>query len=206
MRTRVKFCGMTRLDDALEAASLGVDAIGLVFAPASPRALELELAAAIARALPPFVARVGLFLDAEADDVAAIRARVPLELLQFHGREDPAYCRSFGVPYLKAIAMGGAVDLEAEAERYGDAAGLLLDAHAAGGSGGTGRTFDWARIPQALVSRVVLAGGLTPDNVAAAIGVARPAAVDVSSGIEARPGVKDSGKMRRFLDEVQRAG
>ena len=204
-RTRVKFCGVVRLEDALEAASLGVDAIGLVFARGSPRALESEAAAAIASALPPFVARVGLFRDAAVEHVRAVCEAVPLDLLQFHGSEPPDYCRQFAKPYLKAIGMAGELDPAVEATRYADAAALVLDAHAPGAAGGTGRTFDWARA-RVVGARIVLAGGLAPDNVAAAIAATSPYAVDVSSGVESSPGVKDSGKMRRFLDEVRSAG
>lgn len=206
-RTRVKICGIGRLDDALAAARLGADAIGLVFAAQSPRSLSPEAAAAIAAALPPFVARVGLFLDAEAALVRAVCAAVPLELLQFHGSEPAAYCRAFGRPYLKAIAMGdGDAAAAACARDYPDAAALLFDAHATGGHGGSGRTFDWSRIPRDLARPVVLAGGLEPGNVAGAIAAVRPFAVDVSSGVEASPGIKDHGKMERFIDEVRRAG
>lgn len=206
-RTRVKICGIARLDDALAAARLGADAIGLVFAAQSPRALSVEAAAAIAAALPPFVARVGLFVDAEPALVRAVCAAVPLELLQFHGSEPAAYCRAFGRPYLKAIAMGDEdAAVLARARDYPDAAALLFDAHAPGGQGGSGRTFDWSRIPRDLARPVVLAGGLAPGNVANAIAAVRPWAVDVSSGVEASPGIKDHGKMERFIDEVRRAG
>ena len=205
-RTRVKICGLARLDDALAAARLGADAIGLVFAAKSPRAVAPEAAASIAVAMPPFVARVGLFLDAEPAFVRAVCAAVPLELLQFHGSETAAYCRAFGRPYLKAIAMGDAGDVALRARDYPDAAALLFDAHATGGQGGSGRTFDWSRIPRDLARPVVLAGGLVPENVAGAIAAVRPWAVDVSSGVEASPGIKDHGKMERFIDEVRRAG
>ena len=205
-RTRVKICGLARLDDALAAARLGADAIGLVFAAKSPRALAPEAAAAIAAAMPPFVARVGLFLDAEPAFVRAVCATVPLELLQFHGSESAAYCRAFDRPYIKAIAMGDDGDAALRALAYPDAAALLFDAHATGGQGGSGRTFDWSRVPRDLARPVVLAGGLVPENVAGAIAAVRPWAVDVSSGVEASPGIKDHGKMERFIDEVRRAG
>lgn len=204
-RTRVKFCGITRVEGALDAAALGVDAIGLVFAPGSPRTISTDMAATIAASVPPFVARVGLFRDATAEEVRAVCRAVPLELLQFHGSEPPDYCRAFGRPYLKAIGMDGDADLELASRDYADAAALLLDAHAPGAAGGTGRAFDWRRAREAR-TRIVLAGGLTPENVALAIAAAAPYAVDVSSGIESSPGLKDSGKMRRFLDEVRRAG
>ena len=136
----------------------------------------------------------------------AVLAAVPLDLLQFHGSEPPDYCRRFDRRYIKAIAMGDDADFTARARSYEDAAALLLDAHASGGQGGTGVSFDWRRVPRDWPQPIVLAGGLGPDNVAAAIAAAAPYAVDVSSGIEQRPGVKDSGKMARFIDEVRRAG
>ncbi|HVF34278.1 MAG TPA: phosphoribosylanthranilate isomerase [Candidatus Saccharimonadia bacterium] len=205
-RTRVKFCGITRVDDAQHAGELGADAIGLVFAPRSLRALAIADAARIAEVTPAFVARVGLFLDADPDFVRSVIAAVALDALQFHGSEPREYCASFGMRYIKAVAMGDGVEFETRARAYPDAAALLLDSHASGGQGGTGARFDWARVPRAYAQPIVLAGGLTADNVADAIAIARPYAVDVSSGIEARPGIKDSGKMQRFLDEVRRAG
>jgi phosphoribosylanthranilate isomerase len=206
MRTRVKFCGITRVEDALEAGALGVDAVGLVFARDSARALSPAQAARIVAALPPFVARVGLFLDAEPAFVRQICAEVPLDLLQFHGGEPAEYCRSFGKSYVKAIPMGDDADFASLAAPYADAAALLLDAHASGGQGGTGTRFDWDRVPRERPRPLVLAGGLSPGNVAEAIARVAPYAVDVSSGIEVAPGIKDSGKMARFIDEVRRAG
>lgn len=205
-RTRVKFCGITRIEDAHEAAQLGADAIGLVFAHGSPRALAPADAARIAATTLPFVARVGLFLDADADYVRAVCTAVALDALQFHGSEPREFCSSFGLRYIKAIAMGDGDAFEPRAREYPDAAALLLDSHASGTQGGTGARFDWARVPHAYGTPIILAGGLNPDNVAEAITTARPYAVDVSSGIELRPGMKDSAKMRRFLDEVRRAG
>lgn len=205
-RTRVKFCGITRIEDAIEAARLGADAIGLVLVPASPRALSFDGAARIARETPPFVARVGLFLDAEPAYVRAACAAIAFDLLQFHGSEPRDYCAGFGLRYIKAIAMGDATAFDDRARAYPDAAALLLDGHATGAQGGTGERFDWTRVPRGHRRPIVLAGGLTPANVADAIATARPYAVDVSSGIERAPGIKDSGKMQRFLDEVRRAG
>lgn len=201
-RTRIKFCGMTRLDDALAAAELGVDAIGLVFVERSKRCVGIEQAATIARALPPFVQRVGLFMDAAPEAVRAVLAQVPLDLVQFHGSEPPEYCRSFHRPYLKALAMGDAIDAAGECARYADSCGILLDAHRAGEAGGTGLGFDWTRIPSRLPLPLVLAGGLNPDNVAQAIRACRPYAVDVASGVEASPGRKDVHRMQRFIEEV----
>lgn len=204
-RVRVKFCGITRVEDALEAVRLGVDAIGLVFVPASKRCVDFERARAIVAALPPFVASVGLFMDAEAFEVERALASVPLDLLQFHGRETPDYCASFGRPWIKALAMGDGLDVAAAASRYAGARGVLLDAHRSGEQGGSGQRFDWSRIPPDIAPRIVLAGGLQSDNVAAAIAAVRPYAVDVSSGIESAPGIKCPARMRAFMNEVERA-
>lgn len=204
LRTRVKFCGMTRAQDVALACQLGVDAVGLVFAQRSPRRLEVAQAAALRSQAEPFVDVVALFMDSPAELVREVIAQVHPDVLQFHGEEDEAYCRSFGVPYFKAVAMGG--DAPAEAwPRYASASGLLLDSHARGGGGGTGRTFDWSRIPSSLDKPFLLAGGIGPDNVFEAIEAVHPWGVDVSSGIEAAPGEKDAAKMRRFAEEVRRA-
>ena len=205
MRTRVKICGITRIEDALVAAQAGADAIGLVFAQASPRCVSVAEAAAICRALPPFVSVVGLFVDADAAQVTQALGRVPLDLLQFHGSETPQFCRQFNRPYIKAIAMREGIDVHAEDRAFADAAGLLLDAHVAGLSGGSGKTFDWSRVPRGLARPIVLAGGLTPGNVADAIRQVRPYAVDVSSGVEQARGVKDAGKIAAFIEAVTTA-
>ncbi len=210
MRTRIKICGITRVEDALAAAHAGADAIGLNFWAGTPRRVAVERAREIAAAVPPFVTTVGLFVDPTADDVRAVLGAVPLALLQFHGRESAAFCRAFGRPYLKAIAMGEGVDLLESASSYGDAAGWLLDHPPSGGlPGGTGRRFDWDRVPRALPVPVVLSGGLSADNVRDAIRRVRPWAVDVSSGVEAldargRPtkGIKDAARIAAFIAEV----
>lgn len=204
MRTRVKICGITRVEDGLAAAAAGADAIGLVFA-ASPRRVTADQAHAIVAALPPFLKVVGLFVDAPAASVREVLGRVPLDLLQFHGRETPDDCRSFGRPYIKAVRMAPGVDVTAEARRYAQAAGLLLDAYDPQLAGGTGTTFDWARVPQGLDKPVILAGGLTPENVARAIQAARPYAVDVSSGVERDKGIKDAAKIAAFIRNVNEA-
>lgn len=204
LRTRVKICGLTRSEDAQIAGHLGADALGLVFYPPSPRNVSLEQAKAIVAGLPAFVTVVGLFVDATPDQVRATREAVRLDLLQFHGDEPPEYCRSFGAPYLRAVRMRESVDISALARDYRDAAGLLLDAWHPEEKGGTGLSFDWARAREACALPIVLAGGLTPDNVAQAIRIARPYAVDVSSGVEATKGVKDAEKMAAFLREVNR--
>lgn len=203
--TRIKICGVTRPEDARAAARLGADAIGLVFYPPSPRALAIEAAHAIAAALPPFVTPVGLFLDPAPDEVRTVLERVPLELLQFHGTEPAEFCRAFGRPYIKAVGMsGGDGDIAASAASYPDARALLVDSHEAGSPGGTGETFAWARLPAERPLPVILAGGLAPGNVAAAVSTVRPEAVDVSSGVERSKGVKDEALVREFIEEVRR--
>ncbi len=205
MRTRVKICGITRPEDALAAVRHGADAIGLVFYPPSPRAVDAEQAAAVVAGLPPFVTVTGLFVDASREEVARTLARVRIDLLQFHGDESPADCCGFGRPYVKAIRMRDGVDLAVEKTRYHQAAGLLLDAYRAGVPGGTGERFEWARIPPALAGGVVLAGGLDADTIESAIRQVRPYAVDVSGGVEREKGVKDPDKIAAFMRGVQRA-
>lgn len=201
MPTRVKICGITRVEDGLAAAAAGADAVGLVFAD-SPRRVTIEQACAIVAVLPPFIKVVGLFVDAPDAQVAEILGRVALDLLQFHGRETPEACRRPGRPYIKAIPMKPGIDVAAEARRYPDAAGVLLDTHHPQLAGGSGRTFDWTRVPADLGKPLILAGGLTPDNVAAAIRAVRPYAVDVSSGVEQSKGIKDAAKIAAFVKAV----
>ena len=198
MRPRVKICGITRVEDGRAAASAGADAIGLVFAD-SPRRVAPDQARAIVAALPPFIKVVGLFVDAPASTIREILGQVPLDLLQFHGAESPADCRACGRPYIKAIRMAAGLDVVGEARRYEDAVGLLLDTFEPGAAGGTGRTFDWARVPTDLGKPLILAGGLTPENVAAAVRAVRPYAVDVSSGVEQSKGIKDAAKIAAFI-------
>lgn len=203
MRTRIKICGFTRPDDAREAARLGVDAVGLVFYAPSPRAVDIAAAQAIIEVLPPFVTTVGLFVDEAAGQVQTVLERVPLDLLQFHGDETPAYCAQFGRPWLKAIRMREGVDLPREVERYRAAAGLLLDAYRPGTPGGTGEAFEWSRVPQDLNLPIVLAGGLNPANVGKAIATVRPWAVDLSGGVESAKGIKDAAKMAALVAAVR---
>jgi phosphoribosylanthranilate isomerase len=206
----VKICGVTRLQDLQAAVDAGADALGFVFTPRSRRFLEPAAAATLVAEVPAFVSRVGLFMDQDREEVERILERVPLSLLQFHGREDAAFCRQFGLPYMKAFGMASAegpgcgMDRElAKAEReYADAAALLLDSHGAGEAGGTGRPFDWAAVPR-LSRPLVLAGGLTPANVREAVRVVRPWAVDVSSGVEDAPGIKCAQKMQAFIREAK---
>lgn len=208
MRCRTKICGITSIADALMVSAAGVDAIGLVFYPKSKRNVEIALAAEICRAVPPFVTTVGLFLDAEPDFVREVLASVPLDVLQFHGSESPEYCRQFPRPYMKAVGMKGLAasgGFAAYADCYPDAQGFLVDSHAPGAAGGTGETFDWTQVPQDYAKPVILAGGLTPENVAEAIRTSRVYAVDVSSGVESAPGIKDPDKARIFMSEVQQA-
>jgi phosphoribosylanthranilate isomerase len=204
MRTRVKICGLTRIEDGLVAARAGADAIGLVFAD-SPRRVTAGQARAIAAAMPPFVTVVGLFVDADPAAVRAALGSVRIDLLQFHGSESPEYCRQFSKPYIKAVPMREGVDVSAQAMLYADAAGLLLDTHSAGVAGGSGRAFDWARVPTGLSRPVILAGGLNPDNVAEAVRRVRPYAVDVSSGVEREKGIKDEARVQAFIHAVQAA-
>ena len=204
-RTRVKICGITRVEDALAAAAAGADAIGLVFYSASPRAVNIAQAEAICTALPPFVSIVGLFVNADADHVARVLAQVPLTLLQFHGDESPVDCARFGRPYIKALRMRDHSDVGAELSNYAGAQALLLDTYKPGVAGGTGETFDWQRVPAHYADRIVLAGGLNPANVGAAVRQVRPYAVDVSGGVEATPGIKDNVRIRAFVTAVQTA-
>jgi phosphoribosylanthranilate isomerase len=201
--TRVKICGITRVEDALAAARSGADAIGLVFYERSPRHVSITQAAQLAAALPPFVSVVGLFVNAEAAFVREVLASVPLDLLQFHGDESPEFCAQFAMPYLKAIRVKAGVDLLQCASDFRSAKGLLLDAHVEGIPGGTGATLDWALIPKQLPLPVILSGGLDAKNVAAAIEQVRPYAVDVSSGVESAKGIKDAAKIAAFMQEVK---
>jgi len=203
---RVKICGITRPEDGVLAARLGADAVGLVFYAPSPRSITVERAKAIVAVLPPFVTRVGLFVNAAPDAIEAVLCAVPLDVLQFHGEEPPEDCRRYGRPYIKAVRMRSDVDLRGAAAAYPDASALLLDAYVEGIEGGTGRSFDWSRVPKDLAKPIILAGGLTPDNVAQALAVVNPYAVDVSGGVERDKGVKDEDKMRRFISGVWDVG
>jgi phosphoribosylanthranilate isomerase len=205
MTTAVKICGITRADDALAAARLGAHALGFVFFARSPRHMTSERAAGIVRKLPPFVTAVGLFVNPEADEVERVLDEVPLDLLQFHGEETPAFCAQFGMPYIKAARVRPGLDLLQYAQLYRTARGLLLDTFVDGMHGGTGTAFDWSLIPSQLPLPVILSGGLDPANVAIAIRRVRPWAVDVSSGVEVSPGIKDERKMAAFFQDVRNA-
>jgi len=201
---RIKICGITRVEDALAAAKAGADAIGLVFYAPSPRAVTPAQAAAIVTALPPFVTTVGLFVDADAVYVQDVLKHVPLDVLQFHGDEDAAYCEQFERPYLKAVRVREGQDLATVAAAWSSASGILLDSYKPGVPGGTGEVFDWALVPAARRWNLVLAGGLSVDNVAQAISQVLPWAVDVSGGVEAAKGIKDIEKINAFVQEVKR--
>lgn len=203
-RTRIKICGLTRPEDVHSAVSAGVDAIGLVFYGVSQRYVEPELGRKLAMLVPPFVTRVGLLVNEEPVTVREILASVPLELLQFHGDEDEAYCRQFGVPYIKAARVRPGVDLVEFAASFPSARALLLDAFSES-YGGAGRTFDWSLIPQPLPLPIILSGGLSSVNVADGIRKLRPWAVDVSSGVESAKGIKDAAKMAAFVAAVKHA-
>jgi len=203
MRTRVKICGITNAQDAMLAVEQGADALGFVFYPPSPRYVSMDLAAGIIAELPPFVTTVGLFVNAEREEIACAVELAKIDLIQFHGNEPADYCAAHGRPWIKAIRMRDDVDLERSALDYTDASALLLDAYTPGIPGGTGESFDWDRIPPELNRKIILAGGLTPDNVTEAICRSRPYAVDVSGGVEASKGIKDAHKIARFMRGVR---
>jgi phosphoribosylanthranilate isomerase len=203
MRTRVKICGIVRIEDAMAAAQAGADAIGFVFDPKSPRHIHPDQALKIARALPPFITIVGLFVNAAPDTIEGVLSHVPLDLIQFHGDEKPEQCRRYHRSYIKAIHMQSNIELREKARLYGDATGLLLDTYVADVAGGSGQAFDWNRVPRDLGRPLILAGGLTPENVGAAIRQVHPYAVDVSSGVESSRGVKDAAKISAFVEAVR---
>lgn len=202
MRTRIKFCGMTQIQDVQHAIDLGVDALGFVFVKNSPRNLTIKQAQELVEEIPPFVMRVGLFMNAEIAYIQDVLNNVKINLLQFHGEENQEFCRQFKVPYLKAVPMASTASVSDFCLNYPSATGFVLDSHATGKMGGSGKKFAWERIPSELGRPIILAGGLTSDNVAEAVQVARPYAVDVSSGIEVAEGIKDIDKMKHFIQEV----
>ena len=203
MRTRIKICGVTRVEDARAVAELGADAIGLVFYAPSPRNVDPEQARAIIAAVPPFVTIVGLFVDPTRDQVESVLRRCSFGLLQFHGEEAPDFCSRFGLPYVKAARVRAGADLVQYLSPYHTAQGWLLDAYHDRLYGGTGASFDWNLIPRDLARPVILSGGLGPDNVGAAVRQVRPWAVDVSSGVETAKGLKDAAKMAAFIAGVR---
>lgn len=204
MAVRVKICGITRSEDLHAACNAGADALGFVFYAKSPRHLDIGQAAELVTQLPPFVQSVGLFVDAEPAFVEAVLKAIPLDLLQFHGNETPEQCRRYGRAYLKAIRMRPDADLVKYCADFHDARALLLDAYVAGVPGGTGERFDWGLIPAGLPKPIVLSGGLNPDNVGLAVETVRPWAVDVSSGVEVAPGIKDAARVATFIARAKK--
>jgi phosphoribosylanthranilate isomerase len=205
MKTRIKICGITSLNDADLAVKAGVDAIGLVFYRNSPRHVEPEQARHIMDALPPFITTVGLFVDADEAAIRQVLEQAPVDLLQFHGHESAGFCQSFGKPYLKAVRVREETDLHDLCKVYRSASGLLLDSYKKGVPGGTGASFNWNLIPADLALPIVLAGGLNAGNVADAINRVKPYAVDVSSGVEVAPGTKDKREVEAFVRAVSDA-
>jgi len=203
VRTRIKICGITSVEDARVAVESGADAIGLVFYAPSPRNVGLAQARAIVAAIPPFVTTVGLFVDPARDQVESVLGACSLDLLQFHGDEAPDFCSAFSLPYIKAARVRADSDLVQYLSPYHAARGWLLDAYHDRLYGGTGASFDWKLIPPDLARPVILSGGLTPDNVGAAVRQVRPWAVDVSSGVESAKGIKDAAKIAAFIAGVK---
>jgi phosphoribosylanthranilate isomerase len=203
-RTRIKICGVSRPEDVAAAVDAGADAIGLVFHPGSPRFVTLAQAESLAKALPPYVTPVGLFVNAEPAAIAAAAAAIPALVLQFHGDETPAQCAAAKRPYLRAARMAPGFDLLDFARRFDEAQGLLLDAHVEA-FGGSGKVFDWSLVPRGVPHRLVLSGGLHAGNVGSGIRELRPWAVDVSSGVESARGVKDAAAIHAFCDAVREA-
>lgn len=202
---RSKICGITRIEDALAAVAAGADAIGLVFYAKSPRAVSVRQARAIIAALPPFVTTVGLFVNASRCELGEILDAVPLDLLQFHGDESAADCEGYHRPYIKALRVKAGDDVAAACLAYPRASGILLDTYVEGVPGGTGEAFDWSLVPQGLSKPIILAGGLSAQNVAEAIARVRPYAVDVSGGVEQSKGIKDPAKIQAFMQAVRRS-
>ncbi|MFT3849921.1 MAG: phosphoribosylanthranilate isomerase [Propionivibrio sp.] len=205
MKTRIKICGFTRTEDLKAAIDAGADAVGFVFYPRSPRFVDLPTAAELARMVPPFVTIVGLFVNADPATIRATLAAVPIHLLQFHGDEDEDFCQQFDRPYIKAARVKPGIDLLQYVACFPSAQAILLDAFVEGYGGG-GKVFDWKLIPPDLGKPLILSGGLDAGNVADAVVRVRPAAVDVSSGVEAAKGIKDADKIREFIAAVRSAG
>lgn len=198
----MKICGITRVEDALSAIENGADAIGLVFYAPSPRNVSIAQATEIVKKIPAFVSVVGLFVNAEPDFVNEVISQVQLDLLQFHGDETPAQCAHYKLPFIKAIRVKTDTNLVQCAKDFSASKALLLDTYTEGVAGGTGHVFDWGLIPPELAGSVILAGGLTPQNVAQAIAQVKPYAVDVSGGVEISKGIKDTAKIAAFMQQV----
>lgn len=204
MRTRIKICGITRPEDAQAAIEAGADAIGLVFYAPSPRAVDITQAQKIAAVVPPFVTITALFVDPSAEEVQKVLDSVRIDLIQFHGDEEEHFCEQFNTSYIKAIRVRQTQDVVANSLRFSSALAFLLDSFKAGVPGGTGETFDWSLIPKESSKPIILAGGLTAENIALAIQQVQPFAVDVSGGVEAAKGIKDPSKIQAFINEVNR--
>lgn len=200
---RSKICGFTRPQDALAAAQLGVDAVGLVFYPPSKRFVSIEQAQAIVRVLPPFVSVVALFVNENTERIRQVLAQVPVDILQFHGDETPEFCRQFDRPYIKAVRVQNTDDIIAAQQQYPDARAVLFDAHIEGEYGGTGHRFDWAMLPDQLSGHWILSGGLTPENIGEAVKITGAKIIDVSSGVESAPGIKSAEKIAALLAAME---
>ena len=203
MTIRTKICGFTRPEDAVIAAQLGVDAIGLVFYAGSKRYVSIEQAQRIVQALPPFVSVVALFVNETVEGIQRILQAVPIDILQFHGDETAAFCRQFARPYLKAVRVQHAADMLQAHQQFPDARALLFDAYVEGEYGGTGHHFDWQMLPDNLTGQWILSGGLNPANIAEALRITGATIVDVSSGVESGAGIKSPEKMAAFLQACQ---
>lgn len=203
--TRIKICGMTRPEDARAATDCGADAIGMIFYAGSARAVTVDQAAGVAAVVPPFVTIVALFVNEPATSIRRILDNVPVDLIQFHGDESADFCQQFGRPWIKALRVKPSLDIAGECARFSSARAVLLDAWQQDEPGGTGKTFDWGLAPQDLSLPLVLAGGLDESNVGEAISTLHPGAVDVCSGVERSPGIKDAHKIRRFIAAVRAA-
>lgn len=206
VRTRVKICGITRVEDAVASVRLGADALGFIFWPHSPRYISPASARSIVQSVGPLVSTVGVFVNSSATEIDEAVRLSGISTLQFHGDESPAFCESFGRPFIKAFKADGDEDLLKLTSGYGGAAGWLFDSHDEKLVGGTGRPFDWSRLPEKLARPLILSGGLSPSNVAAGIRRLRPFAVDVSSGVEQAKGIKDAAKVAAFIQGVRDAG
>jgi phosphoribosylanthranilate isomerase len=203
-RTRIKICGITRPEDAKAVVDAGADAIGLVFYPPSPRAVSIQQAQEVVADVPAFVTVTALFVNPSVEEVQSVLDGVRIDLIQFHGDEDDDFCRQFGHPYIKALRVRQASDVVALCLRFPSALAVLLDSYKPGVPGGTGETFDWSLVPETPPKPIILAGGLDPDNINHAIDVVHPFALDVSGGVEAAKGIKDHGKITKFVNEVYR--
>ncbi len=202
MRTRIKICGFTQAEDAISAAALGVDAIGLVFYSPSPRNISITQARGIIRKLPAFVSIVALFVNETEKQIRTILDQIPIDILQFHGDEPPEQCRAYNKPYIKAVQMRPNLNLVDYAAAYDDASAILVDAYHPDAKGGTGHQFNWDLLPENSDFPLILAGGLGPENASTAVKIAKPYALDVSSGVEIEKGIKDAGKMKQFIEQV----